>query len=142
MVHSEIPDPVEDAEYLDLIFSAAERGHVPALAELGDFAFRRGAFVEAYFWTTMAKRRLELSEDPDAQWYREIGDMLRNIRRAWSAEGQPPEFENVYENFPEERGELGRAFLRLDIGKEVALTRDYIRFLADKGNPDAALFVV
>jgi len=140
MVHGVIPDPVEDAEYLNLVFSAAEGGYVPALAKLGDYAFRRGAFVEAYFWTKIAKRRLELEDGADPQGLKEIDDMLRNIRRAWTVARQPLEFENVYEGFPEERGELGRAFLRLDVGIEVKRTRDFIQALANKGNPDAALF--
>jgi len=141
MEHSVIPDFEADAEYLNLVYSAAERGHVPALAKLGDYAFRRGAFVEAYFWTKVAMRRLELGDGKDPQRMREIDNMLRSIQREWRFAGQPQEFENVYGNFPEERGELGRAFLRLAEGVESSQTRDYIRCLADRGNPDAALFV-
>jgi len=141
MVHNVIPNPEEDAEYLDLVYSAAERGHVLALAKLGDYAFRREAFVEAYFWTKLARRRLELAGGADRQELKEIDDRLLAIRRGWTAAGQPPEYENVYDSFPEERGELGRAFLRIAIGVEVKPTEDYIRALAEKGNPDAALFV-
>lgn len=133
--------PVEDCQnYMELVFAAAEGGEVAALARLGELAFNRAAFVEAYFWTKLAYRRLELSDNADPDGLKEIADMLRGIRREWSAAGHPPEFENVYENFPEERGELGRAFLRLDNRKEVGPTLDYIRSLAEKGNPDAALF--
>jgi len=142
MVHNVIPDFDEDAQYLNLVYSAAEQGHVRALAKLGDYAFRRGAFVEAYFWTKIAKRRLELAGDADAQGLKEIGTMLQNIRREWTAAGQPPEYENVYDNFPTERGEIGRAFLSIDSGIQANQARGFIRELAMKGNPDAALFVL
>jgi len=134
--------PIEACEsYMTLVCGAAEGGHVAAQARLGELAFNRGAFVEAYFWTKMARRRLELEDSSAEQGLKEIDGMLRNIRREWAAAGQPPEFENVYDSFPEERGELGRAFLRIDGGVEVKQTREYIRVLADKGNPDAVLFV-
>jgi len=141
MVHSVIPDFEKDAEYLDLVFSAAEGGHVPALVKLGDYAFRRGAFVEAYFWTKIARRRQELQGEQGSQGLKEIDSKLLSIRRQWSVAEQPPEYENVYDNFPEERSRIGRAFLRIDSGILVSQMREFIRELAKKGNPDAALFV-
>jgi len=133
--------PIEECvSYMTLVHGAAEGGCIAALARLGELAFNRGALVEAYFWTKMARRRLELEDPTFEQGLTEIGGMLQNIRREWTAAGQPPEFENVYDSFPEERGELGRAFLRLDSGIEVWQTREYLQLLIANGNPDAALF--
>jgi len=141
MPHNVIPDVMEDAGYLELVHAAADAGHVAALAKLGDYAFRRQAYVEAYFWTKMAHRRLELSDPTATEGLKEIEGMLRNIRRQWSAAGQPLEEENVYNHFSLARGELGRAFLGLDGGYEVRQARDYLQLLAEKGNADAALFI-
>jgi len=138
MVHNVIPNYEEDSAYLNLVQSAAEGGHVPALLKLSDYAFRRAAFVEAYFWARLARRRLELAGDSRAK---ELDKTLRKIRREWTANGQPGEHGNFYKAFSLDRGKLARALLRLDSGIEISRMRELIALLAGKGNTDAALFV-
>ncbi len=55
MPHGFVPDEVEDSAYLTLVRKAAELGHLSAMVKLGDYAFRRGWIVEAFYWTLLAQ---------------------------------------------------------------------------------------
>jgi len=127
--HAFIPDPELDAEYLKLVHEAAEAGCLPALAKLGEYAWRRGALVEAYFWMALAEKRGLAS----------VWSVLRDIREEWMDQGCPPQYENVYEGFPEERGSIGRALLRIACCIDVSIARTRLRDLAAAGQPDACL---
>lgn len=55
MPHNFVPDPDEDYNYLRLVHDAARAGNEKAMIKLGEYARRRCADVEEYYWLTMAK---------------------------------------------------------------------------------------
>lgn len=129
--HNFVPDPMADSMYLALVFHAAEGGHAEALAKLSDYAFRRGANVEAYFWASVAQKR----------GYAAAAKLLVKIRQAWMMAGSPGEYENAYDFFPETSGTVGRSLLRCACGIDVPYARQRLRALAERGNAYAKLFV-
>lgn len=131
MQHEFVPDEVSDGEYLRLVRKAAGLGHVLARAKLGDYAFRRGWIVEAYYWTLLA--RLNGSCDLDVA--------LDEIRKVWVREGFPPEYENVRPDFSESQGVFARAVLRLKCGRDVTLARKRLQELADAKCHEAELYL-
>jgi len=140
-MHPRQLEPGRIDEYMHLVHAAAEMGVIDAIIKLGTFAYEHQMFVEAYFWLTIAYRKMELAGDVPPEDMSQLKLYLREVRYAWRRARGPMQFENVHDAFPPERGELGRAFLRLDCGLQVGPTRDFIRRLAADGNPDAALFV-
>jgi len=139
--HDYVPNPDADAEHLALVFSAAREGHIQALSRLGEYAFLRSAFVEAYFWTKAARCRCELLNAESPGEINALEDFLREIRNAWLTNGRPEEEDNVYGEFTSLRGSLARALLNYDTGTDRAGSATFIRQLADSGNADAVLFV-
>jgi len=129
MPHAWIPHPEEDAEYLTLVLQAADGGCVPALLKLSEYAGRRGALVEAYFWMALAEKRGHAA----------ARQHLMAIRKEWVVQQYPPEYENVYYGFTELRGSVGRALLSAACGLDVPLARRWLRDLAEQGQPDACL---
>ena len=120
-----------DYEDLGNIYEAAKQGRPEARVELGDYAYSRGAIVEAFYWTILAE--LKGADGLD--------ETLFEMRTRWLSEGCPPEFENAYSDFTEEQGEFARAVLCLqcDVDPQYASIR--LDELADAGNEDARLFV-
>jgi len=115
--HQPIPDFDCDGQYLELLGKSAAAGYAPALAKLGDYAMRRGAWVEAYFWMSLAKRN----------GMKNLDASLREIRREWSTEGFPNQSENVNDMFSPEAGSIGRALLHLDSGHDAAAAREFLK---------------
>lgn len=118
--HNFIPNPKADNRYLSLVHGAAMSGHAEAQAKLGEYAFRRGALVEAYYWLTLS----QLNGNPEAE------KRMRDCRAQWIRSGCSPEYGNVYEFFTERQSSLGRAVLRLDSGilvdRAIARLKDMI----------------
>jgi len=117
MKHRAIPDFRMDGPYLELLGRSAEKGYAPALAKLGEYAVRRCAWVEAYYWMKRAQRNGMHGLSPT----------LRAIRNGWAADGFPRQSSNVNKLFTEEAGRLGRALLRLDSGHEAAKAREFLK---------------
>jgi len=115
--HQEIPDFEFDDLYLDLLGQSAAAGYAPALATLGEHAMRRAAWVEAYYWMSMARR----------QGMQGLANVMREIRRNWSLDGFPDEAENVYQLFTTEAGSIGRALLHVDSGHEAAKAKEFLK---------------
>ena len=113
------------------IYGAAKQGRPEAMLKLGDYAYCRGAVVEAFYWTILAE--LKGAEGLD--------ETLFEMRTQWLAEGCPAEFENAYSDFTEEEGEFARAALSLqcDVDPQYAWAR--LQELADAGNEAAQLFL-
>jgi len=127
--HQPIPDFDCDGPYLELLGKSAAAGYAPALAKLGEYAMRRDAWVEAYYWMTLAKRN----------GMRNLSATLRAIRRAWSEEDFPDQSENVNVLFTLEAGSIGRALLHIDSGHDAAAARQFLKechpeFLREKTN--------
>lgn len=118
--HNFIPNPKADNRYLSLVHGAAMSGHAEAQAKLGEYAFRRGALVETYYWLTLS----QLNGNPEAE------TRMRDCRAQWIRSGCSPEYGNVYEFFTERQSSLGRAVLRLDCGilvdRAIARLKDMI----------------
>jgi len=131
MPHQFIPDPKKDADYLKLVHQAADEGCVPALEKLGEYAHRRGAIVETYFWLSLAEKR----------GLRTARQKLLDLRKEWMLQECPSEYENVYEQFPEARGSVARALLRMACGFDVPLARQRLRDLAASGQSDAGFLL-
>lgn len=131
MQHEFIPDELTDGEYLRLLRKAAVRGHALAMIKLGDYAYRRGWIVEAYYWTLLAQ--LQGTPGLDAA--------LEEIRKTWTLEGAPPEYENVTPDFSEMQGVFARAVLRLRCRLDVSLARKRLQELADAKCPEAMLYL-
>lgn len=131
MPHGFVPDEVEDSAYLTLVRKAAELGHLSAMVKLGDYAFRRGWIVEAFYWTLLAQ--LHGAEG--------LGPALDKIRKTWAMEGNPPEYENVSPSFSEVQGELARTILFIKSGRNVTLAHRRLREFADLGYGEAQLYL-
>ena len=131
ITHGFLPDEVEDHEYLELIRKAAALGHRLAMVKLGDYAFRRGWIVEAYYWTLLAQ--LNGAKGLDAAW--------SEIRKTWAMENSPPEYENVSPYFTETQGVFARAILRLKSGLDSAWARKRLEELSNAGCPEARLYL-
>ena len=131
MKHWFNPDWILDRDYLAKIYAVARLGRRRAMVKLGDYAYRRGAIIEAFYWTILAELKGAGGLD----------EALFEMRTRWLSEGCPPEFENAYADFTEEQGEFARAVLLLqcDVDPQYASIR--LDELADAGNEDARLFV-
>ena len=131
MPHNYVPDPQRDGEYLWRLYGAAKLGHAGAMAKIGDYAFRRQALVEAFYWKWKAQAN---------GWDGKESPTLREIRKAWMLARYPTEYENVGDWFSEEQGVFARAVLRLQCGVNQAAARKRLQELAGRGQEDALLF--
>jgi len=115
--HQPIPDFGVDGPYLGLLGRSAAAGYAPALAKLGEYAMRRGTWVEAYYWMKQAQRN----------GMRGLSPALREIRKSWSLAGFYDELENVNVLFSAESGSIGRALLHVDSGHGAAPAREFLK---------------
>ena len=76
VLHNIIPDPKTDGDYLSKVYAAAKLGHLEAMVKLGDCAYRRGAVVEAFYWTFLAEMKGAVGLD----------EALCEMRTQWLAE--------------------------------------------------------
>ena len=129
--HGFIPDLEHDAAYLEKLCAAAKLGHVLSMMKLSDYAVRRGAIVEAYYWMSLADLRgatgLEMT--------------LRNMRFDWRARGYPEQRGNVYTGFSEQQGDFARALLRIRDAVNPDESRARMRELSESGCVEAQLFL-
>lgn len=130
MKHQFVPDEVEDGAYLKLLHKAAEGGHTLAMVKLGEYAFRGGWIVEAYYWTLLAQ--LHGKSGLDAA--------LEEFRRIWLRKGCPAEHRNVRMGFSLTQGAFARAALRLKCGLDVSLARKRMNELKRLNFPEALLY--
>ena len=131
MAHRFKPDWEKDQEYLSKIYAAARLGHLEAMTKLGEYAGRRGAVVEAFYWTILAELKGATG----------LGVALREMRSRWLSEGCPAEYRNAYGEFTEEQGVFARAVLRLQCGVDPQYARARLKELADRGVEEARLFL-
>ena len=80
--HSFRPDPDADYNYLRLVHDAARAGNEKAMVKLGEYARRRCADVEEYYWLTMARLHGAKGLEP----------MLDYCRNQWKLNGFNPEY--------------------------------------------------
>ena len=130
MPHNIIPDPATDGDYLAKIRGAAALGHLKAMAKLGEYAFRRGALVEAYYWTALAELKGASL----------LAETLRLIEAQWMQAGCPTEYDNLYDDFSERQGSFARALLRIRCGVDVRAACARLEKLAASGQEEARRF--
>jgi len=131
MPHHFIPDWDRDADYLTLLHEAAVGGSMEAMNKLADYAFRRRAFVEAYYW----KLKIEMGKGP-------VYDFTSNdVLAAWVACNCPKQYRNVMRGFSEEQGMFARAVMRLKVGIDMGNAGRRLKKLAKEGNPDAQQYL-
>jgi len=129
--HSFIPDWSHDADYLKLLYAAASEGADEAMNKLSDYAFRRQAFVEAYYW----KLKVEMKGGRCGR------TLSRDILSAWLACGCPTQYRNVMRGFSEEQGMFARAVMRMRAGIDVSQAGRRLNMLAKEGNADAQQYL-
>ena len=131
MTHRFKPDWKKDHDYLSKIYTAARLGHLEAMVKLGEYAGRRGAVVEAFYWTILAELKGATG----------LNVQLRELRSRWQSLGCPKQYRNAYTDFTEEQGVFARAVLRLQCGVDPQYARARLKELADRGVPEAQLFL-
>ena len=131
MTHRFKPDWEKDREYLAKVYGAAKLGHLEAMVKLGEYAGRRGAVVEAFYWTLLAELKGATG----------LKVQLRELRSRWQALGCPQQYHNTYRDFTEEQGVFARAVLRLQCGVNPQYARARLKELADRGVEEARLFL-
>ena len=131
MSHNFVPMPSSDHDYLKLMARAARKGHVEAMKKLSEYAARRGALVEAYYWLTVAS----------LHGVNNLSKQIGEVRGMWLARGCMPEYENVRSDFSETQGSFARAVLRLQCAMNTPVARKRIQELAGMGCEEAKLFL-
>jgi len=129
--HQFIPDWKHDEGYLNLLHEAAVGGSEEAMDKLSEYAFRRNAFVEAYYW----KLKLEMAGG------RIFDFKTKDILAAWVACGCPTQYRNVMRGFSEEQGMFARAVMRVKVGIYVSKANRRLKMLAKQGNADAQQYL-
>lgn len=129
--HPYNPDWENDREYLSKIHGAAKLGYLEAMAKLGEYAFRRGMIVEAYYWTVLAELKGAKGLKP----------RLREIRLRWMSKRCPAERDNVHAEFTDEQGSFARALLRIRCAVNAPLGRARMKELVAAGCEEARLYL-
>ena len=131
MKHRFMPAWGKDSDYLAKVYAAAKLGHLEAMAKLGEYAARREAVVEAYYWTLLA----------ELKGAKGLTAPLRELRLRWLALGCPNQYRNTYGEFTEAQGVFARAVLRLQSGIDPKYARARLKELAADGSEEARLYL-
>lgn len=131
MKHRFKPNWGKDGDYLAKVYAAAKLGHLDAMAKLGEYAARRKAVVEAFYWTLLA----------ELKGAKGLETPLRELRSQWLALGCPLQYRNAYGAFTEEQGVFARAVLRLQCGIDPQYARARLKELAARGVEEARLYL-
>jgi len=115
--HRRIPDFKTDAYYLELLVGAARKGFSPAMAKLGDYAMRRMAWAEAYYWMTQARRN----------GMHNLSTVMREIRKRWALCGCPNELMSEAGVYSADAASVGSALLYLDAGRNISMVREFLQ---------------
>lgn len=130
MPHGFVPHREMEKEYLDLLRQAAALGHAEAMNKLGDYAFRRGTLVEAFYWKLLS----------ELHGFRPSRPSLTEIRQAWVFRGYPTEYGNVSPEFTAEQGSFARTILRIRSGVDRAGARRRLKDMVAANVAEARLY--
>ena len=131
MTPSEVPSFETDWLYMNLVRKAAELGHAEAMSSLGDFAFRRGDLVEAFYW----KQRVEMGGG------RCRNPSLTDIISAWTEVGCPDGSEEIGPSLLESQADFAHEVLCLKSRVDPRYGTMRLKELADAGDEDAKRFL-
>ena len=115
--HQKIPDFKLDGKYLDMLGQSAYLGCPQAAAKLGEYAMRRSAWVEAYYWMSTAR----------LHGMTNLSDTLSEILKNWRLANCPNEEKNIHPLFDEDAGSVGRALLNLAAGNDFVKARTFLQ---------------
>ena len=131
MPHQEVADFATDWQYMALLHKAAMLGHAEACSTVGDYAYRRGELVGAFFW----KLRVEMYGG------RCRNPSLADVVREWTEVGCPDGVEEVGVRFPVQRAYFAHAVLCLKSGVDPRFGTMRLKELSDAGDEDAMRFL-
>ena len=103
------PNPRRDLEYFSFLYAAAAAGHPEAQVRLGYLSLSYRAFVECYFWLSLAR----------ARGISEVEEPLADCREAWISAGYPGAEDSLSRNFDAGQAAVGLAMLDIDTGRDV-----------------------
>jgi len=116
-----------DPECLARTYRRARARRPEFFVRLGEYAWHRGAMIEAHFWVSMAA----------AHGVEGLDEWLQQIRRRWLQSGRSAEADNIYDQFPPERNMLARAMMMCANGLSVHPNQELIFRMAQDGDRDA-----
>ena len=131
MPHQEVADFATDWQYMALLHNAAMLGHAEACSKVGDYAYRRGELVGAFFW----KLRVEMCGG------RCRNPSLADVVRKWTEVGCPDGSEDVGACLSERQADFARAVLCLKSRVDPRYGTMRLKELADDGDEDAKRFL-
>ena len=129
--HRALPDSMMDGESLAKVYDEVRLGHSEAMVKLGDYAFRLGEMVEAYYWTALA----ELKGVADLE------ETLEKIETEWMKAGCPPQYGDIHDEFTEVQGSFARALLHIRCAVDTSHARVRMSELAEQGCAEAQLLL-
>ena len=131
MPHQEVADFSTDWQYMTLLHKAAKLGHAEACSTIGDYAYLRGAPVEAFFWKWKA----------EADGGRCVEPSLEEIRAECLASGALVEPGEPDGSYGVEEDDFARAVTAVQSGLSVATAMQRLKELAECGVEEAQIFL-
>ena len=119
----------QDGRYFQTLYQAAQAGSLSAMNKLGEFAFARRNFVEAFYWKLMLEMRHG----------RPSGLPAQGVCRFWQDVGCPAPAVDESGSFTDSQSRLAMAVLDLWSGRHVHTPKETIRKMAEEGDKDALL---
>ena len=131
MPHQEVSDFSTDWQYMTLLHKAAKLGHAEACSKIGDYAYRRGALIEAFFWKWKAEADGGRCAEPS----------LEEVRVQCLASGALAEPGEPDGSYGVEEDDFARAVIAVQSGLSVATAMQRLKELAECGLEEAQLFL-
>ena len=131
MPHQEVSDFSTDWQYMTLLHKAAKLGHAEACSKIGDYAYRRGALIEAFFWKWKAEADGGRCAEPS----------LEEVRVQCLASGALAEPGEMDGSYGIEEDDFARAVIAVQSGMSVATAMQRLKELAECGVEEAQLFL-
>ena len=119
----------QDDRYMQTLYRTAQSGSLSAMNKLGEFAFVRRNFVEAFYWKLMLEMRHG----------RPSGLSAQGVCRFWQDVGCPAPIADEGGSFTENQSKLAMAVLDLWSGRHVHTPKETIRQMVEEGDKDALL---
>ena len=119
----------QDDRYVQGLYQSAQSGSLSAMNKLGEFAFIRRNFVEAFYWKLMLEMRHGKPSGLPAQ----------GVCRFWQDVGCPAPTADEGGSFTESQSRIAMAVLDLWSGRHVHTPKETIRQMMEEGDKDALL---
>ena len=120
----------QNGRYFQVLYQTAQAGSLSAMNKLGEFAFVRRNFVEAFYWKLM----LEMRHGKPS------GLPARAVCHVWQDAGCPASDSEECGSFTDSQSRLAMAVLDLWSGRHVHTPTETIRTMMEEGDRDALLY--